>query len=94
MTLSMLRRECIPKMQQDTDTVTQNVMARINRILNAITDAKATDSRDQALRVLVINSINLARLLVAQKAIFKVTMPKIVPYQRVLFEVNQSQVES
>lgn len=84
----MLRRECIPKMQQETDAVTQSVMARINRILNTITDAKATDVRDQALRVLVLNSINLARLLVAQKAIFKVTMPKIVPYQRVLFEAE------
>ncbi|KAI1117520.1 hypothetical protein F5Y14DRAFT_352025 [Nemania sp. NC0429] len=88
MTLSMLRKECIPKMQQETDAATQSVMARINRILDNITDAKATDVRDQALRALVINAINLARLLVAQKAIFKVAMPKIVPYQRVLFEAE------
>ncbi|KAI1428817.1 hypothetical protein F5Y12DRAFT_635002 [Xylaria sp. FL1777] len=88
MTLSMLRKECVPKMQQETDAVTHNVMTRVNRILNNITDAKATDVRDQALRVLVTNSINLARLLVAQKALFKVTMPKILPYQRVLFEVD------
>ncbi|TGJ85379.1 hypothetical protein E0Z10_g3395 [Xylaria hypoxylon] len=88
MTLSMLRKECIPKMQQETDTVTQNVMARVNRILNNITDAKATDVRDQALRILVTKSISLARLLVAQKALFKATMPKILPYQRVLFEAD------
>ncbi|KAI0552738.1 hypothetical protein F4679DRAFT_48445 [Xylaria curta] len=88
MTLSMLRKECAPKMQQETDVVTRNVVSRINRILNNITDAKATDARDQALRVLVINSISLARLLVAQKALFKVTMPKILPYQRVLFEAD------
>ncbi|TRX97525.1 hypothetical protein FHL15_001803 [Xylaria flabelliformis] len=88
MTLSMLRKECAPKMQQETDVVTQNVVSRINRILNNITDAKSTDVRDQALRVLVINSISLARLLVAQKALFKVTMPKILPYQRVLFEAD------
>ncbi|GAW15370.1 hypothetical protein ANO14919_047790 [Xylariales sp. No.14919] len=88
MTLSMLRKECIPKMQEETDSVIQNVMARINRILNNITDAKATDARDQALRVLVTNSVSLARLLVAQKALFKVTMPKILPYQRVLFEAD------
>ncbi|KAI0974949.1 hypothetical protein F4678DRAFT_470251 [Xylaria arbuscula] len=85
MTLSLLRRECVSKMQQETDTVTHNVMARVNRILNNITDAKATDVRDQALRSLVTNSIGLARLLVAQKALFKVMMPKILPYQRVLF---------
>ncbi|KAI3327905.1 hypothetical protein HD806DRAFT_531239 [Xylariaceae sp. AK1471] len=88
MTLSMLRKECVPKMQQETDAVIHNAMARINRILNNITDAKATDARDQALRVLVNNSVSLARLLVAQKALFQVTMPKILPYQRVLFEAD------
>ncbi|KAI0872467.1 hypothetical protein GGS24DRAFT_518529 [Hypoxylon argillaceum] len=88
MTLSLLRKECIPKMQQETDAVIQNVMARVNRILNSITDAKATDVRDQALRVLVNKSISLARLLAAQKALFKVTMPKIMPYHRVLFEAD------
>ncbi|KAI8956017.1 hypothetical protein F4801DRAFT_586643 [Xylaria longipes] len=88
MTLSMLRKECVPQMQQETDAITRNVVSRINRILNNITDAKLTDARDQALRMLVTNSISLARLLVAQKALFKVTMPKILPYQRVLFEAD------
>ncbi|KAI1809636.1 hypothetical protein GGS20DRAFT_271231 [Poronia punctata] len=88
MTLSLLRKDCVPKMQAETDVVIQNTVARINRILNSITDAKATDARDQALRTLVNNSVNLARLLVAQKAMFKVTMPKIQPYQRVLFETD------
>ncbi|KAI1132144.1 hypothetical protein F5Y10DRAFT_274968 [Nemania abortiva] len=88
MTLSMLRKECIPKMQQETEAVIQSVMTRINRVLNSITDAKATDVRDQALRVLVTKSISLARLLAAQKALFKVTMPRILPYQRVLFEAD------
>jgi len=88
MTLSMLRKECGPKLQHETDAVIQNAMARINRILDSITDAKATDARDQALRALVNNSVDLARLLVAQKAMFKVTMPKILPYQRVLFEAD------
>ncbi|KAI1175766.1 hypothetical protein F4777DRAFT_304320 [Nemania sp. FL0916] len=87
MTLSMLRKDCA-NMQQETDAVIQNVIARINRILNSITDAKATDMREQALRVLVANSIALARLLVAQKALFKITMPRILPYQRVLFEAD------
>lgn len=75
-------------MQPEADAVTHNVMARVNRILNNITGARATDARDQALRVLVTNSINLARLLVAQKALFHVTMPKILPYQRILFEAS------
>ncbi|KAJ2986911.1 hypothetical protein NUW58_g4805 [Xylaria curta] len=87
-TLSMLRKECVPKMQQETDAVIQSVMTRVNCVLDNITDAKATDVRDQALRVLVANAINLARLLVAQKALFRVTMPKILPYQRILFEAD------
>lgn len=76
-------------MQPEADAVTQNAVTRVNRILNNITDAKkATEARDQALRALVTNAINLARLLVAQKALFHVTMPKILPYQRILFEAG------
>ncbi|KAI0205484.1 hypothetical protein F4808DRAFT_234792 [Astrocystis sublimbata] len=86
MTLTMLRKECASKMQQETDDVIRNVMSRINRIVNNITDARGTEARDQALKFLVTNSTNLARLLVAQKALFEVTMPKILPYQRVIFE--------
>jgi hypothetical protein len=75
-------------MQQETNSVANKVVARINYILDNITDANTTDARDQALRALVNNSISLARLLVAQKALFMVTMPKILPYQRVLFEAE------
>ncbi|KAJ3568487.1 hypothetical protein NPX13_g6407 [Xylaria arbuscula] len=89
MTLSLLRKECAPKMQQETDAVIHNVIARVNCILDSITDAKATDVRDQALRALVTNSINLARLLAAQKAMFRVTMPKIMPHQMILFEADK-----
>lgn len=88
MTLSLLRKECAPKMQQETDAVIHNVIARVNHILDSITDAKATDVRDQTLRVLVNNSISLARSLVAQKAMFRVTMPRILPHQMVLFEAD------
>ncbi|KAI2642094.1 hypothetical protein GGS21DRAFT_290446 [Xylaria nigripes] len=89
MTLSMLRREFVPKMQQETDFVISNVVARINDIFNNITDAKPSDLRDQSLRALVTNAIGLAQLLVAQKASFKVIMPKIQPYQRLLFEADK-----
>ncbi|KAI1825689.1 hypothetical protein F4861DRAFT_530174 [Xylaria intraflava] len=89
MTLSMLRSEFVPKMQQETDAVMYNVVARINRILNNITDAKPTESRDQALRALVANAISLAQLLVAQKASFKVIMPKVQPYQKLIFEADK-----
>ncbi|KAL7806269.1 hypothetical protein V8C44DRAFT_339459 [Trichoderma aethiopicum] len=45
-----------------------------------------TTARDSALRVLVKNSIELARLLVVQKARLRVYMPSILPHQQVLFE--------
>ncbi|XWW92742.1 hypothetical protein V2A60_000668 [Cordyceps javanica] len=43
-------------------------------------------ARDAALRVLVNNSIELARLLVVQKAVLRVHMPQVLPHQRVLFD--------
>ncbi|KAI1083930.1 hypothetical protein F5B20DRAFT_358540 [Whalleya microplaca] len=87
-TLTMLRKEAALTMQEETTAVAASVVSRINRIFNAVTDANETDSRNQALRVLVNNAIDLARLLVVQKAVFKVNMPKLLPHQRVLFEAS------
>ena len=49
-------------------------------------DTTSSEARDSALRVLVNNSIELARLLVVQKAVLRVHMPEILPHQRILFE--------
>ncbi|KAI1388735.1 uncharacterized protein F4822DRAFT_254759 [Hypoxylon trugodes] len=86
MTLTMLRKEATPRLQEETALVTESVISKINHILDSITDANATDARDHALRALVHNSVELARLLVVQKATFKVHMPKILPHQQILFE--------
>ncbi|KAI0011692.1 hypothetical protein F4779DRAFT_173788 [Xylariaceae sp. FL0662B] len=88
MTLTMLQKEAPLKMQEETTSLTDSVIARVNRIVNTVTDAKETDSRNQALRALVNNAIDLARLLVVQKAVFKVNMPKLLPHQRILFEAS------
>lgn len=42
--------------------------------------------RDQALRVLVNSSIELSRHLGVQKAVFQVSMPEILPHQKVMFD--------
>ncbi|KAI0601884.1 hypothetical protein F4775DRAFT_358320 [Biscogniauxia sp. FL1348] len=84
--LTLIQKEALPKLQDETAATTEKVISRINQILNSITDAAATSARDQALRVLVNNSITLARSLVVQKAAFEVTMPKILPHQRILFD--------
>ncbi|KAI1481264.1 hypothetical protein F4774DRAFT_46173 [Daldinia eschscholtzii] len=87
-TLTILRKEATPRMQEEMTLVIESVISRVNHILDTITDASATEARDNALRVLVHNSVELARLLVVQKATFKVYMPKIFPHQRILFETS------
>ncbi|KAI0137283.1 hypothetical protein BJ170DRAFT_53389 [Xylariales sp. AK1849] len=84
-TLTMIRKEASQKLQPETTAITKDVISTVNQILGSITDANATDARDQALRVLVNNSIDLARRLSVQKAVFKVTMPQVLPHQKTLF---------
>lgn len=86
MTLGILKKEADPKMEKETATITQSVLIKVNDLLDAITDTKSSESRDQALRVLVGSAIELSRLLVAQRAIFKVSMPEILPHQQIMFD--------
>lgn len=87
-TLGLLRRDAPDILQDETSSFAEVVLARINRLLSALTDnvPAPSDARSSALRVLVNNSIELARLLVVQKAVLRVCMPDILPHQRVLFE--------
>ena len=62
-----------------------DVVARVNALLDAVTDARGTEARNAALRSLVSSAIDLARSLVVQKAVLRVTMPEILPHQRVVF---------
>ncbi|KAM0814952.1 hypothetical protein AB5N19_00745 [Seiridium cardinale] len=88
-TLTMVRKEAFQKLQAETAAVTEDVVSRVNRILNSITDVDATDARDQALRGLVNTSVELARRLTVQKAAFKVTMPQILPHQKTVFDPSE-----
>ncbi|CAG9980639.1 unnamed protein product [Clonostachys byssicola] len=99
-TLSLIRREAPHRLSEETSACVEQVISRINRLLDAITTQTSSSSssssttatnntsenRDNALRVLVNNSIELARLLAVQKAILRVHTPTIVPHQRTLFE--------
>lgn len=89
-TLTLLRREAPQLLQDDTHSFAEKVVLRTNRILNSLTaDTPTTGTegaRDSALRVLVNNSIELARLLVVQKAVLRVYMPEVLPHHRVLYE--------
>jgi hypothetical protein len=89
-----MRRDAPQLLQSSTTNYVEQVIARTNRVLDSITKGGASSSapsrseeaRDSALRVLVNNSVELARLLVAQKAVLRVHMPQVLPHQRVMFE--------
>ncbi|KAK1481382.1 hypothetical protein CCUS01_04495, partial [Colletotrichum cuscutae] len=93
-TLALLQREADSKMQAETLAATDRVIARVNRILDAVTDAvpappatgETTNPRDAGLRALVGSAADLARQLAVQKAVFRVHMPDIVPHQQTRFD--------
>ncbi len=72
-------------MQAETARITDDVVEQANRILDAITDARSTDARNAALTALVASAVDLSRMLVGQKAVFRVSMPEILPHQKVMF---------
>ncbi|KAK2780223.1 hypothetical protein CKAH01_00167 [Colletotrichum kahawae] len=84
-TLALFQREAETKMQAETAASTDGVIARVNGILDAVTDAKATEARDTALRTLVGSAVDLSRQLAVQKAVFRIHMPDIVPGQETQF---------
>ncbi|KAL7948231.1 hypothetical protein V8C42DRAFT_245549 [Trichoderma barbatum] len=87
-TLALLRREA-HHLHDNTDAFAEAVISRITQLLDSIITTpspSSTTARDSALRVLTKNSIELARLLVVQKARLRVYMPSILPHQQVLFE--------
>lgn len=96
-TLSIMKKEAADRMQAPTTQFIANLSNRITVLLDAITIGTAAknssgggddtlEARDQTLRHLITNSIELSRLFVVQKAAFEVWMPDIMPHQRVLFD--------
>lgn len=88
-TLSLLHRDAPNMFSAPTTTLTNDVVTRITHLLTSLTDAPASSPpRDAALRALIGNAIDLARLLAVQKAVLRVYMPEILPHQRVHFEAD------
>ncbi|KAK3387215.1 AKAP7 2'5' RNA ligase-like domain-containing protein [Podospora didyma] len=88
LTLTILKKAAGEKMQTETANITEGVVSIVNHLLESITDSKATDTRDQGLRALITSAIELSRLLVVQKAVLKVTMPQILPHQKIMFDAS------
>lgn len=85
-TLTILKKEAANRIQTETSHFTDTIVSRVNTLLDSITDAKAGEARDQGLRTLIASSIELSRLLVIQKAVLKVWMPEVLPYQKIMFD--------
>lgn len=85
-TLAIISKDAGQHLQAQTVRVTDDVVTRVNDVLDSITDGQRSDARDQGLRQLVTNALELARLLMTQKAVFRVIMPSIEPHQQVLFD--------
>lgn len=91
-TLSILKKEAMSSLREQTARIVENVAIAINSILSSITtDSTASttpssEARGQVLRQLINSAIDLSRLLVVQKAVFEVWMPDIVPHQQIMFD--------
>jgi hypothetical protein len=84
----MLKKDASEKLQTQTSAVVDTVVSKTNALLDAITNTKATDARDQGLQALVASAIELSRLLAVQKAVFRIEMPEILPHQRTMFNAD------
>lgn len=85
-TLTILKKDAATKMQNETSRITETIVSRVNVMLDSITDGRSSEARDQGLKTLIASCIELSRLLVVQKAVLKVSMPEILPYQKTLFD--------
>jgi activating signal cointegrator complex subunit 1 len=85
-TLSILRKDATQKLSSETAAIAELVVDEFNQIMSDIGDIPPTEARDQSLRNLVNNSIELSRLLRVQKAKFTVLMPSIEGHQVTVFD--------
>ncbi|KOS18798.1 hypothetical protein ESCO_001019 [Escovopsis weberi] len=79
-TLALLRREA-HHLHESTDPIAEPIVQRIMTLLSALTAPSAATraTASEALRVLVKNAVELARLLVVQKAKMRIYMPPVLP---------------
>jgi activating signal cointegrator complex subunit 1 len=87
-TLVVLRNSSLEQLRSATESVVNSIVRRINSIMNDISDVEGSEARDQSLRALINNAIDLSRLLRVQKAVFKTIMPVIEGHQINRFDVE------
>lgn len=85
-TLAIILKEAPQRLASSTVTIIETIINQINTIMSAIGDILPSETRDQSLRALITNSIDLARLLRIQKAVFSVVMPSLEGHQMTMFD--------
>ncbi|CAP70653.1 uncharacterized protein PODANS_3_7180 [Podospora anserina S mat+] len=88
LTLAILQKDASGKLQRETSTIVDALVAKVNRLLDEITSSKSNDARDQGLRSLIASAVDLSRLLAVQKAVFAVHMPQVLPHQQIMFDAE------
>jgi hypothetical protein len=87
-TLTTLKKASSEELERTTEMMISTLVDQISSILDDISDASISESRNQSLRALVKGAIDLSRLLRAQKAIFKPIMPNIEGHQINTFDTE------
>jgi activating signal cointegrator complex subunit 1 len=80
-TTLVLLRGSVEQLRLSTEAIVESILRKINNIMDNISDADSSESRDQSLRALINNAVDLSRLLRVQKAVFKTIMPVIEGHQ-------------
>jgi activating signal cointegrator complex subunit 1 len=82
----VLRKGSPEQLEASTEALITGLIIKINSLLSALTDIQPLLQRDTTLRALIINAIDLSRLLRVQKAVFKPIMPVIEGHQINIFD--------
>ena len=80
-TLTLLKKHSVDIVHKHSAHLINDSVTRLNAILDSITDAKATDTRNQAAHALISAAVELAQSLATQKARFNADMPAILSQQ-------------
>lgn len=86
-TLTILRKEPA-SLETSTIGVLDFIITQTNEIMDNMSDTKSTPTRDQSLRAMVVDAVDLARLLRVQRAVFTVSMPVVEDVQEIPFDAS------
>lgn len=75
-------------MEKETTKTIEALVHQINHVMESISDVQSSEARDQPLKAIITNAIDLARLLRVQRAVFNINMPLIEEHQKTMFDAQ------